>query len=208
MRNDWFEADTWPLEAAIAWLLYGDKRLSGSEATKALGRRRDHASKPLTFRAHLLERDKKVARCEVSPGSLYRAEMRDALSAQHRINRAIKQVLSILRSVRPATGSNGTQRTPISPKLWKLARLVDDQRLGLILRTARESTAWRHIDVPAAPFRRYPAKRGRRPLGLGPKAPGGSIKTSERIHRNERRIAGLAYTETKGRPRGSRNVHP
>jgi hypothetical protein len=207
--TDWFDADTWPLEAAIAWLLYGDKRLSGIEAR----RRHRPSSKSITFRTRLVGYEEAAARCEVHSGSLYRAEIRDALrsstsGAPHPIDQTIKHALSILRRVRPAMGSsgNGTQRTPIPPKIWKLRHLVDDPRLGLILRAARDGTAWRHVDVPAAPFRGFRAKRGRRPLGLGSKRPGGSIKTSERLQRNERRM-GLASVERRGRSQGSQNVH-
>jgi hypothetical protein len=207
---DWFDADTWPLEAAIAWLLYGDKRLVANEA-----RRPDRpSSKSLTFRARLLENEKAAARYEVYSGSLYRATLRDGWSlgasgVPHPVDRAIKQALSILRTVRAATGvcSNGTQRTPIPPKVWKLSRLIDDPRLGLILHTARGGVAWRCIDVPAARFRAFRAKRGRRPEGLvGSKRPGSSITTLERIQRNERRM-GLAFGEKRGRPR-SREVYP
>jgi hypothetical protein len=127
MTDDWFEADTWPLEAAIVWLLCGDKRLSGIEATRSLRRRRHQSSQAQAFRARLDKNEKQAARFEVHRWSLYRAEIRDASGGPgaHPIDQAIKQALSILRGVRPATGCCGKspERTPIPPKTWKLARL-------------------------------------------------------------------------------------
>jgi hypothetical protein len=41
VSDDWFETDRWPLEVAIAWLLYGDKKLSAPAAELAFARRQD-----------------------------------------------------------------------------------------------------------------------------------------------------------------------
>jgi hypothetical protein len=216
MKDDWFEADTWPLEAAIAWLLYGDMRLCGAAAALAF-ERREHPSRKLpTLAMRLLINEGLAATVEAKDGSLYRADMRTnwapGAKADHPFTRALKSG-AIVMSSRPATGRcDDGQRTSISPKIWRSARLVDDRQRGLtlVIEGPKDTHIWRDIDVPAAPFRSFRMKRGRRPAGVTTGVTGESTKNIERWQTKYRRQKIRWGQEPaklpRGRPKGTKNA--
>jgi hypothetical protein len=187
MTDDWFEADTWPLEAAIAWLLYGDRRLCGPAAALAC-ERREHPSRKLpTLAMRLLINEGLAATVEAKNGSPYRSNMRTGWApgarAEHPFTRALKSAATVMVG-RPAAGRcDDGQRVSIPPKIWRSARLVDDRQRGLtlVIEGPKETRTWRDIDVPAAPFRSFRTKRGRRPAGITTGVTGEGVKNIERL---------------------------
>jgi hypothetical protein len=213
MTEDWFEADTWPLEAAIAWLLYGDKSLCGSVAASALERRQNPSAKMPRLGIRLAVNEGLAATWEVHPGALYRPGLRKGWVSQKQtaaslFDLGVRMAANMMRG-RRATGCPGDgARSDIPPRLWKISELID-HRSGFMLRE-KSGTTWRFIDVPAAPFRSLSAKRGRRPLGVSGQSPGGSMKTEERLRTKARHQNTLwghqTPTERLGRPRDSKNI--
>jgi hypothetical protein len=222
--TDIWDAEQWPLEAAVAWVLYGDKRLFAEVAAIAFQRRSDPSLKLATLANRLLIYQGQAAVLEAVDGSLYRKEMRKgwttgivSANGAHPITQGIKRVAKVMVG-RPATGCPGAaQRMPIPEDLWKSAAIVDHRQSGLILRVAGEpiGATWRYIDVTAAPFQlEFRAKRGRRPAGIGDGArlPRKGKKTKQRLRTQQKQRAegwGTPIPPAKprpGRPKGSKNV--
>jgi len=218
-----WDADHWPLEAAIAWILYGDKQLFETVAAIALQRRAHPLLTLPTLSHRLLVNEGLAAGPEAVDGSLYRERMRRDWTpgdicgdAEHPIRRAFARAEKMLRKI-PSWGCRGlSRRAPIPPEDRKSAIIMDDRRLGLTLRAPEQTDdfAWRHIDVPAMPFRALGAKRGRRPAGLGDSArlthQGDKTiqrKRTQQKQRAERRGTPVPQKRPKtGRPKGSRNA--
>jgi hypothetical protein len=223
VAKTWFDAATWPLEAAVIWIATGDRRLSEAACNFAMGRRDRPDEKRPTLGMWLILREGLARTFEAVDGSLYRSELREGWIAglpgqHHPVDRAISCVCQMMLG-KPATARQVTssQRTPIPARLWQSAVLVDHRKRGLILRlpTEPDDAAWEQIDVPAAPFRTVKAKRGRHPAGLSdrPRAIEYSVKNDERLKRKKTRAdaqAGITPAPRKrggGRPKGSRDLH-
>jgi hypothetical protein len=232
MRNDhqrgrrmggWFDAATWPLEAAIVWIATGNRRLSGAAYNFALEWRRKPEGRRPRLGIWLMIPQGLAFEFEAVDGAMYRPELRQGWVAEklkqddpHPLDRAISCLCQMM-SGKPATGLRGTssQRTPIPARLWKSAEVVDDRKHGLILRSLSDDMGWEQINVPAAPFRAVKAKRGRHPAGLSdrPRAISYSVKNDERLKRKKTRAdaqAGITPAPRKrggGRPKGSHDRH-
>ena len=221
MSKAWFDAATWPIEAAIVWVATGNRSLV-LEAVRLALQRRDASHQRLPTLGHwLVAREGLVRERESVAGALYREELREGwtpgvLGQRHPFDRALARTRQMLID-KPAKGQRGaSQRESIPGEWWKSAILVDDRKRGVIARSSRrpDDVCWQHIDVPAAVFRALKGKRGRRAAGLStsPRATFPSNKTVERL-RHKKLLADAEWgikpvrKSGGGRPQGSGDVH-
>lgn len=218
VTKTWFDAATWPLEAAVVWLATGSRQLSKAAGQLAL-KRRDCPNQKLPSLGHwLVVREGLARELEFVNGALYRADVRQGwrpgLPGQHHpFDKALVATCQLLRG-KHATGRRGTSRREFIPgAVWRSALLVDDRKRGLFAQLLRvpDELAWQHVDVPAAVFRGLKAKRGRRPAGLSgsPRVVLYGEKTAERLKRKKALAdeqSGIRPTSLKwGRPAGRRD---
>jgi hypothetical protein len=189
VAKDWFDETMWPLEAAVIWVATGSRELSTGARQLALRRREGQPQKLPMLGYWLVVAEGRARELESVDGALYRKDLRRGWTPgfrgqYHPFDQAMARARQILIG-KHATGRRGTsQRASVPAAWWKSAVLIDDRKLGLILRLPEQpnETAWQHIDVPGALFRRaLGAKRGRHPVGLGPRAPHYGKKTEERL---------------------------
>ena len=65
---------------------------------------------------------------------------------------------------RVSWGDLDGERRPIPANFWRGAEIRDDPKLGLFLTRRDTNVTWFNVDVPASVFRRWPGKRGQRPV--------------------------------------------
>ena len=223
--GDVFDADWWPLEMAVTWIACGDQQTSVRASGLAAERREFPTHRLPTLGNWLVVHGGLAQRLEAVHGAFYREAIREEWapgligSGTHPISRAIEETAQRMAAPNfTAWGCRGgSRRSRIPWKTWKSASIVDDRKLGLILKTPKElpDAAWRQIEVRAEPFRQHGAKRGRRPAGLGDgaRSPRLGLKTKERLLtkeklRNEQQGSARALkTRGGGRPKGSRDRH-
>jgi hypothetical protein len=219
-----FDTDRWPLEMAVTWLACGDRQTSIKAAALAAERREFPTRRLPTLGSWLVVHGGLAQRLEAVDGAFYRKERREGWvpgltgSGTHPISSAIKETARQMTAANiKATGCQGNSpRSRIPRQAWKSASIVDDRKLGLILKAPKElpEVAWRQIDVSAEPFKRHGAKRGRRPAGLsdGARSPRLGVKTNERLRTKEnlrKEQQGDVRAPKKrggGRPTGSPNI--
>jgi hypothetical protein len=220
--EDRFLADWWPLEMAVAWVATGDKLQASAACAHALRRREFPQDRHPSFCMYMIGAEGLARRLEAIDGSIYRSEMRKGWSpgkvgktGKHPLDNAMEATARRMTGKIAKGCSDDAERSDVPTHLWKSAALVDNRRLGLILRSPEQpdGPAWQHIDVPAAPFRTVGAKRGRRSAGLGESAhvdrSGGT--TGKRLRAKAARD-GVTSSVKKvlrqpGRPKGSRDIH-
>jgi hypothetical protein len=197
-----FDADWWPLEMAVAWIAVGDRGMS-IKAGRVARERHTEPSCPLpSFGTWLATHGGLAQSIEAVDGSLYRPEIRGGWhpgkidAGVHPIIKAFNETAHLMAMVRhTATGCRGgAPRSRIPAHTWQSASIVDDRKLGLILKAPRELSegAWRKIEVRAEPFRQRGSKRGRRPAGTAAESDGARRqarygKTLERLATKARR---------------------
>lgn len=220
-----FAADWWPLEMAVTWIAC-DRQTTIEAAAFALERRCSPDQRHPSLGMWLIIRAGLAQRLEAVDGAFYRKERRKGWAPgptgrlrAHPIINAIKEMARRMKVANiKATGCHGNSpRSPIPRQAWKSAAILDDRKLGLILKARKElpEAAWRQINVRAEPFKRHGAKRGRRPAGLGDSArsPRLGVKTKERLRGKEikrKEEEGIAREPRKrggGRPLKGRDRH-
>lgn len=218
-------ADWWTLEMAVTWIAC-DRQTTIEAAAFALERRRSPDQRHPSLGMWLTIRAGLAQRLEAVDGAFYRKERRKGWAPglagspkAHPIISAIKETARRMTVANiNATGCHGNSpRSRMPRQAWKSAAILDDRKLGLILKAPNElpAAAWRQIDVRAEPFKKLGAKRGRRPAGLGDgaRSPRLGVKTKERLLRKEnlrKEQQGSVRTPRKhggGRPPGSRDTH-
>ena len=159
---DAFAADWWPLEMAVTWLACGDRQTSIKAVTLAAERREFPTRRLPTLGAWLVVRGGLAQSLEAVDGAFYRKETREGWSpgiigsgVAHPIDRAFKETARLMAAANfSATGCRGGSRRSLIPwQAWKSASIVDDRKLGLILKAPNElpAAAWRQIDVATPP---------------------------------------------------------
>jgi hypothetical protein len=209
-------ADWWPLEMAVTWIAC-DRQTTTEAAAFALERRHSPDQRHPSLGMWLTIRAGLAQRLEAVDGAFYRKERREG--GAHPIISAIKETARQMTVANiNATGCHGNSPRSRIPRLaWKSAAILDDRKLGLILKAPNElpAAAWRQINVRAEPFKRHGAKRGRRPAGLsaGARLPRLGVKTIERLRAKEilrKKQEGSVRASRRrggGRPAGRRDRH-
>lgn len=159
-----FDVDWWPLEMAIAWLATGKRRntIYVSEMTTRL-RRGDRASNVVSY----LRAMQIMCEHETIPGSFFRREARGDWKPDSGALTVIEWATkTAIRAMwhRVSWGDLDGERMPIPPNFWRGAEIRDDRKLGLFLTRRDTNVTWFNVDVPASVFRRWPGKRGQRPV--------------------------------------------
>jgi hypothetical protein len=218
-------ADWWPLEMAVTWVAC-DRQTTIEAAAFALERRHSPDQRHPSLGMWLTIRAGLAQRLEAVDGAFYRKERREGWApgrtgspGAHPIISAIKETARRMTVANiNATGCYGNSpRSRIPRQAWKSAAILDDRKLGLILKAPNElpAAAWRQINVRAEPFKQLGAKRGRRPAGLsdGARLPPLGVKTRERLRAKEilrKKPEGSVRASRGrggGRPAGRRDRH-
>jgi hypothetical protein len=221
-----FDTDWWPLETAVTWLACGDTQTSVKAGALAAERREFPTRRLPTLGQWLVVHGGLAQRLEAVDGAFYRKERREAWApgltgslGAHPIISAIKETVRRMTAANiNATGCHGNSpRSRIPRQAWKSSAILDDRKLGLILKAPNElpAAAWRQINVRAEPLKRLGAKRGRRAAGLseGARLPRLGAKTKERLLTKENlrkeQQSGVRAPRKRGggRPLGSRDRH-
>jgi hypothetical protein len=219
-----FDADWWSLEMAVTWIAC-DRQTTIKVAALAAERREFPTRRLPTLGAWLVVHGGLAQRLEAVDGAFYRKERREGWapgltgSGTHPISSAIEKTALMMAAPNfSAMGCRGNSpRSRIPWQAWKSAAIMDDRKLGLILKAPNElpAAAWRNIDVRAEPFKRHGAKRGRRPAGLsdGARSLRPGVKTKERLltkgnlRKEQQGSARAPRKRGGGRPLGSRDRH-
>jgi hypothetical protein len=162
----------WSLEVAIAWVATGHPPLCQKVANLVEARRSHPRGRFPTLTAWMLVQQGLSTLYEATPGAIYRKRFRKgwkpAAPGPHPLDRAIAETAKILRGSKQnvsrmnistrrfAKGSRGEGKADgISARSWALANIVDDRKMGVILRDdeAHGAKTWRRIDVQSEPFR-------------------------------------------------------
>lgn len=156
-----FDDEFWPLAAAIAWVLTGDRRTTEFVAEDA-----DGFSLGTYFA---------VTEGAASPYSVVKPWRREAQRETRPFSWALAEAAKVLSaSPTPARGrpSDSEARVEIPRGFWRLGRIIEatskGRKSGLssLLGVSANQLRWTHIEVPSAPFRRsWRAKAGVKVVG-------------------------------------------